>query len=47
MHVGFKVQAKWGIGGLKREWKRFMKKFDSTKPHYTHHFKLQLSSIIS
>ncbi len=38
MHVGFKVQVEWGIGGLKRKWRHFMKKFDSTKPKYAHLF---------
>jgi hypothetical protein len=38
MHVGFKVQVEWGIGGLKRKWRHFMKKFDSTKPKYEHLF---------
>jgi len=28
-HASFRVQAKWGIGGLKRKWRSFMKKFDS------------------
>jgi hypothetical protein len=28
MHVGFKVQVEWGTCGLKRKWRRFMKKFD-------------------
>jgi hypothetical protein len=28
-HVGFRVQVEWGIGGLKRKWRSFMKRFDS------------------
>jgi hypothetical protein len=28
-HAGFKVQVEWGIGGLKRKWKSFMKRYDS------------------
>jgi hypothetical protein len=32
MHVGFKVQMEWGIGGLIRKLKCFMKTFDATKP---------------
>jgi hypothetical protein len=36
MHVGFKVQVEWGIGGLKKQWRCFMKRFDSTKPKYAH-----------
>jgi hypothetical protein len=31
--------VEWGIGGLKRIWKRLMKKFDNTKPRYSHLFK--------
>jgi hypothetical protein len=32
------VQVEWGIGGLKKKWKHFMKMFDSTKPKYSHLF---------
>jgi len=39
MHVGHKMQVEWGVGSLKRKWKWLMKKFDSTKPKYTHLFK--------
>jgi hypothetical protein len=38
MHVSFKVLVEWGIGGLKRKWKCFMKKFDSIRPKYAHLF---------
>jgi hypothetical protein len=38
MHAGHRVQVEWGIGGLKRKWKRFMKRFDSTKPRFPHLF---------
>jgi hypothetical protein len=31
--------VEWGIGGSKRKWRRFMKRFDSTKPKYSHFFK--------
>jgi hypothetical protein len=31
--------VEWGIGGLKRKWRRFMKRFDNTKPRYSHLFK--------
>jgi hypothetical protein len=31
--------VEWCIGGLKRKWRRFMKRFDSTKPRYSHLFK--------
>ncbi len=31
-------RCRWN-GGLKRKWRRFMKKFDSTKLRYSHLFK--------
>lgn len=34
MHAGFRVQVEWGIGGLKRKWRRLMKQFDSSKAKY-------------
>ena len=34
MHVGFRVQVEWGMGGLKRKWKRLLNRFDSTKSKY-------------
>jgi hypothetical protein len=40
MHASFRVQMEWGIGGLKRKWRRFMKRFDSTKPKYAHLFQV-------
>jgi hypothetical protein len=39
MHVGYKVQVDWGIGGLKRKWRWLMKRFDSTKQKYTFLFR--------
>jgi hypothetical protein len=47
MHVGYEVQMEWGIGGLKRKWKRFMKHFNFTKPKYNHLFKTTTILIIS
>jgi hypothetical protein len=38
MDARFRVQIKWGIGGLKRKWRRLMKRFDSTKLIYSHLF---------
>jgi len=38
MHVGFRVQVEWGIGGLKRKWMCLMKRFDSPKPKHSHLF---------
>ena len=29
MHAGQRVQVEWGIGGLKRKWRRMMKRFDA------------------
>jgi hypothetical protein len=34
--------VEWGIGGLKRKWKRLMKRFDNTKPKYSHLFKSRI-----
>jgi hypothetical protein len=39
MYASFRVQVEWDIGGLKREWRHFMKRFHSTKPKYAHLFK--------
>jgi hypothetical protein len=33
--------VEWGIRGLKRKWRRFMKRFDNTKPRYPHLFKFE------
>jgi hypothetical protein len=41
MHVDYRVHVEWGIGGLKRKWKRLMKRFDNTKPKYPHLFKFR------
>jgi hypothetical protein len=38
MHAGFRFRVEWGIGGLKRKWKRFMKRFDSKQPKFPHLF---------
>jgi hypothetical protein len=38
MHAGFRIRVEWGIGGWKRKWKRFIKRFDSTKPKFPHLF---------
>jgi hypothetical protein len=42
MHVGYRMQMQWGIGGSKRKrkWKWLMKRFDSTKPKYIILFKV-------
>jgi len=40
MHVGYRMQMEWGIGGLKRKRKWLMKRFDSTKPKYIILFKV-------
>ncbi len=38
MHVRLRVQLDLGISGLKWKWKHFTKRFDSTKPKYSHLF---------
>jgi hypothetical protein len=38
MHAGNRVKVEWGIGGLKRNWKRFLKSFDSTSPDFHTYF---------
>jgi hypothetical protein len=42
MHANFKVRMEWGIGGLKRKWRWFIKKFDSTKSKYVHLFQVAI-----
>jgi hypothetical protein len=32
------MQVEWGISGVKRKWKCFMKRFNSTKPKYVDFF---------
>jgi hypothetical protein len=39
MHVNYRVQVEWRIGGLKRKWGRLMKRFDVTKPRHSQLFK--------
>ena len=31
MHAGYRIQVEWGIGGMKRKFKRMMKVFDARK----------------
>ena len=38
MHAGYRIQVEWGIGGLKQQWRRLMKRFDNTRPQYQHLF---------
>ena len=38
MHAGLRVRVEWGIGGLKRKFKRLMKRFDNTKEKFSHLF---------
>jgi hypothetical protein len=40
MQASFRVQVKWGIGGLERKRRCLMKRFDSTKPKYAHLFRV-------
>jgi hypothetical protein len=34
MHAGYRIQVEWGIGGLKRKFKRMMKGFDASKDKF-------------
>jgi hypothetical protein len=34
--------VEWGIGRLKRKWRRLMKRFDDTKPRYSHLFESRI-----
>lgn len=45
MLEGFNMQVKWGIRGLKRKWRCFMKRFDSTKSKYS--YLLQATSLLT
>lgn len=36
MHVSFRIAMEWDIGGLKRKWRRLMKRYDCTKEKYIH-----------
>jgi hypothetical protein len=45
MHVGFKVQVEWGISGVKRKWRCFMKRFDSTQSKFTHLFQIAITFV--
>lgn len=39
MHAGFRVRVEWGIGGLKRKWRRLMKTFESSREKFPHLFR--------
>jgi len=39
MHAGYRVQVEWGIGGLKRKWRRLMKKTDMKHDKFPHLFR--------
>jgi hypothetical protein len=45
MLEGFNMQVKWGIYGLKKIWRCFMKRFDSTKSKYSYLF--QATSLLT
>ncbi len=40
MNGGFKAYMEWGIGGVKRKWKRFMEMFDSTQSKFKQLFQI-------
>jgi hypothetical protein len=35
MHVGYRVRVEWGIGGLKRKWRRLSKVFECTRVKFS------------
>src|SRR6185503_17505073 len=39
MHAGYRIQVEWGIGGMKRKFKRMMKEFDASKDKFPLIFK--------
>jgi hypothetical protein len=39
MHAGYRIQVEWGIGGMKRKFKRLMKGFDASKDKFPLMFK--------
>lgn len=39
VHAGLRVKVEWGIGGMKRKWRKLMKKFDSTLQKFPHFFR--------
>src|SRR5690349_2283130 len=39
VHAGLRVKVEWGIGGMKRKWRKLMKKFDSTLQEFPHFFR--------
>jgi hypothetical protein len=38
MHAGYRVRVEWGISGLKQKWRRFTKRYDSTRIKYDNFF---------
>jgi hypothetical protein len=46
MHVGYRMWAERGIGGLKRKWRRLMKRFYSTKPKVHDLFKVVVAVML-
>lgn len=39
MHAGHRVRVEWGIGSLKRKWRRFMKRCESSRDKFDHLFR--------
>jgi len=39
VHAGLRVKVEWGIGGMKRKWRKLMKTFDSTLQKFPHFFR--------
>ena len=38
LHSGRRIKVEWGIGGLKRKFRRFLKTFDNKRPRFKHLF---------
>ena len=38
-HGGYRVKVEWGIGGMKRKWKKLMKKFEATRGKFPELFR--------
>jgi hypothetical protein len=41
-HVGYQMQVEWGIGGLKRKWRKLVTIFDNKKSKFNHLFQYKV-----
>jgi hypothetical protein len=39
VHGGYRVKVEWGIGGRKRKWRKFMKKFEASRGRFPELFR--------